>query len=155
MIEFTKGEKHKYIQNEKEFWLALIDTQERSETSLMVKKVALKLEEDTRITNDALNQLGNLANDCVYELKSGNLNALAKNLNRAQHYLNVLGVSTHKINNIIEILKKEGALAAKLTGAGGGGLVMGIFETQPKQLYSLFNEECLFITRVPKYGKRI
>lgn len=155
MIEFIKGEKHKYIKNEKEFWLALIDSQERSETSLMVKKVALKLEESNIITKDALDQLGKLANDCVQNLTSGNLNALAKNLNCAQDYLNILGVSTHKINNIVDVLKNEGALAAKLTGAGGGGLVMGIFESHPKQLYSIFNEECLFITRVPKYGKRI
>lgn len=153
IIEFTKGFAHKYIQNGKEFWLALIDSQERGETSLMVKKVATKLENDFHETENALMKLGKLAEDCVHKMTSGNIKALAKNLNCAQNYLSSLGVSTPKIEEIIHKLKNAGALAAKLTGAGGGGLVLGLFEENPKQLYSIFDKDCLFVTRVPKNGK--
>jgi mevalonate kinase len=153
IIEFSKGCKHKYIQNRKEFWLVLIDSQERGETALMVKGVADKLESNPLETKKLLEKLGNLAEKSVFEITTGNIKALAQNLNFAQTHLHQLGVSTPNIDQIILKLKNAGALAAKLTGAGGGGLVLGLFENNPKQLYTLFDKESLFITRVPEHGK--
>ncbi len=153
IIEFTKGCKHKYIKNGKEFWLALIDSHERTETALMVKGIADRLESRPVETNHSLEKLGDLAKNSVLELIAGNIQSLAKNLDLAQNHLYQLGVSTPKIDQIILKLKNAGALAAKLTGAGGGGLVLGLFECNPKQLYSLFDKESLFITRVPDNGK--
>ena len=153
MIEFTKGCKHKYIKNGKEFWLVLIDSQERGETALMVKGVADRLESKPFETKKSLEKLGELAEKSVFEITSGNIVALAQNLNFAQIYLQQLGVSTPKIEQIILKLKNAGALAAKLTGAGGGGLVLGLFEKNPNQLYTHFDKESLFITRVPEHGK--
>lgn len=153
IIEFTKGYNHKYIKNGKEFWLALIDSKERGETSLMVKQVADRLESShPEETKKSLEKLGELADKSVLEITTGNLTALAQNLNLAQTHLQYLRVSTPKIEQIILMLKDSGALAAKLTGAGGGGLILGLFESNPKKLYSLFDKESLFITRVPKHG---
>jgi mevalonate kinase len=153
IIEFTKGCKHKYIKNGKEFWLALIDSQERGETALMVKGVASRIESKPFETKKTLEKLGVLAKNSVTHISTGNIQSLAKNLNLAQNYLFQLGVSTKNIDQVILKLKNAGALAAKLTGAGGGGLVLGLFEYHPKQLYTLFDKESLFITRVPVHGK--
>lgn len=153
IIEFTKSNKHKNIKNGKKFWLALIDSQERGETALMVKSVAEKLVSSPEKTKQSLEKLGDLAEKSVSEISSGNLYALAKSLNLAQIQLQQLGVSTPKIEEIILKLKNAGALAAKLTGAGGGGLVLGLFENYPKQLPSIFDKDLFFITCVPEHDK--
>ncbi|BBH52358.1 mevalonate kinase [Fluviispira sanaruensis] len=154
MIEFTKGELPKYIHNKKEFWLALVDTKERGETANMVKNVAEKLNSQPVQTENALNQLGSLAEKSIVALNTGKLNQLADCLNLAQEYLCEMGVSTEKIENIIKKFKSVGAIAAKLTGAGGGGMVLGLFENYPENLYSCFEKDSLFITRVPQNDER-
>ena len=48
-------------------------------------------------------------------------------MNRAQSSLNQLGVSTPLLNTLCESMLRIGAVGAKLTGAGGGGLVLAAF----------------------------
>lgn len=154
IISFSREDKHNYIKNGKEFWIALIDSEERGETALMVKRVVNRFELYPIETKKCMENLGELAEQSIHEITKGNIVALAKNLNLAQINLSQLGVSTPKIDEIILTLKNAGALAAKLTGAGGGGLVLGIFEQNPKQLlYNLFDNKLVFVTRVPKYEK--
>ncbi|KAB8031813.1 mevalonate kinase [Fluviispira multicolorata] len=154
IIEFSKGKLPEYIQNKKEFWLALVDSKERGETAHMVKKVAEKLNTIPEQMQNALIQLGVLAEKSILALTAGDLKLLANCLNTAQNYLCEMGVSTEKIDTIIQKFKDTGALAAKLTGAGGGGMVLGLFESKPDVLYSHFDKDSLFITRVPQYVEK-
>ncbi|APJ03089.1 mevalonate kinase [Silvanigrella aquatica] len=152
IIEFIKGAPLKYLKNKKEFWLALIDTKERGETATMVAGVAKKIQTHPLETKKCLEILGILAEDAVTHITDGNVIELSQCLNTAQIQLNQLGVSTPNIEEIILKLKSQGALAAKLTGAGGGGLVLGLFANEPNQLYHEFDKDSLFITRVPAHG---
>jgi mevalonate kinase len=45
-------------------------------------------------------------------------------------YLSSIGVSTMKLETLIHTVRKNGALGAKLTGAGGGGCIITIAEEQ-------------------------
>ncbi|RDB36190.1 mevalonate kinase [Spirobacillus cienkowskii] len=154
IIQFKKGAPYQYIKNGKEFWLGLVDTKERSDTARMVQNVAQLIETNPTETKTALNTLGSLAVQTEIAIKNGELQKLANILNQAQFQLENIGVSTPKILETISKLKQFGALAAKLTGAGGGGLVLGLFENKPNQLYNIFENDCIYITRVPKYDKK-
>lgn len=154
LIEFSKDNGFKYIKNAKEFWLALVDTKERSDTASMVKKVAdfLKINPDNG--KKYLDNLSKLTDSTLVFLKEGRLLDIASNLNCAQLFLEKLGVSTKKIADLIKTLQSNGALAAKLTGAGGGGLVLALFEKKPEHLYNIFSEDVLYITKVPIYEEQ-
>lgn len=151
LIEFIKDTGYQYIKNAKEFWLALVDSQERGETSAMVKKVYKFVDTYPEEGKQCLENLGKLAEKTTHLLKDGLISELGLVLDSSQIFLEKLGVSTPKIKEIIQVLKQQGALAAKLTGAGGGGLVLALFENKPNHLYSTFSEDVLYITKVPKY----
>jgi mevalonate kinase len=47
-------------------------------------------------------------------------------MNENQIILQQLGISHHKVRDIIDICRKAGAIGAKITGAGGGGAVIAL-----------------------------
>ena len=117
----------------------------------MVKKVADFLKINPEHGKKYLDSLSKLTDTTLIFLKEGRLLDIASNLNCAQLFLEKLGVSTKKISELIQTLQSNGALAAKLTGAGGGGLVLALFEKKPEHLYTIFSEDILYITKVPVY----
>ena len=61
----------------------------------------------------------------------GDVQALGEFTNLCHGYLNALQLSTPEIEELVYLMRENGALGAKLTGAGGGGSVIGIFAQQP------------------------
>jgi hydroxymethylglutaryl-CoA reductase len=59
-------------------------------------------------------------------------------MNIAQGYLNALSLSTPEIENLCFIARKNGALGAKLTGAGGGGAVIALIDGDGIDLMNTF-----------------
>lgn len=150
MIGYCKEREPKFhnLANRCRFWLSLIDSRTRSETSQMIKTVALRLKQEPARMRQCLESLGELTQKTIQHLEHGLFLQLCENLNQAHICLQQLGVSTHTIDQMIACLKENGALAAKLTGGGGGGFVLAIFDSEPTHLESLFPKEDIFITRV-------
>jgi mevalonate kinase len=153
IIEFQRGVAAQKIKNQKEFYLVIVDSQERSQTAQMIKKVEERWLVDPVNMKKVLFEMGKLTEDSVKNLGCGDLVSLAKNLNHAQNLLDILGVSTQKIRHIICQLKRAGALAGKLTGAGGGGLVLGLFDFQPSVdlVEKFFSPGTFFVTQVSSH----
>ncbi len=59
-------------------------------------------------------------------LESNDLATVAELMNINQGLLESLGVSTGRINSLIYAARRAGALGAKLSGAGGGGIVIAL-----------------------------
>jgi len=51
-------------------------------------------------------------------------------MNENQAVLRQIGVSHYKVDDLIDICGKAGALGAKITGAGGGGAVIALAATR-------------------------
>ena len=147
-IFFNKGHAPKILNVCLGLWVALVDSEERSETAVMVKKVSAQVEAKNTDTLHAIEHLGTLTHQCVDELFNSNSYAVATILNEAQELLCLLGVSTDKINTLCHDLKKEGALCAKLTGAGGGGLVLSLFREKPDHLLKRYGYDKVFLTQI-------
>jgi len=73
-----------------------------------------------------LASLGELARDGAATLERGDLPHLGTRFDEAQKILAVLGVSCPELDDLVLVLRKAGALGAKLTGAGGGGAAIGL-----------------------------
>lgn len=54
-------------------------------------------------------------------LPNGNTGSLGRNLNDSHASLRRIGVSTHSLDRLVEVMRKAGAYGARLTGAGFGG----------------------------------
>jgi mevalonate kinase len=59
-------------------------------------------------------------------LATGDINLLASILNFNHTVLSSLGVSTNKLNALVEDTLKAGCLGAKMTGGGGGGCIIAL-----------------------------
>ena len=66
-------------------------------------------------------------------LETGDLATLGALLSSSHDLLRQLGVSTPRMDALRAVLLEKGALGAKLTGAGGGGLVLGLFPCDPSE----------------------
>lgn len=148
MILFQKGKHFEKINNKCSFWLALVDSGERSKTSSMIEKVRNLWEANTENTEMLFKKLNSLSIACKNNLEYGDTLQLATNINEAHNCLVALGVSTLKMDNLVQELKTKGALGAKLTGAGGGGLVLGLFSKEPEFLKQIYGNEKVYITKV-------
>lgn len=147
-IAFQRGKPIRTIKNPSSFFIALIDSEERTETRVMVEKVAHGLDTNKKYTESIIEHLGQLSLDSIQQLIAGDLTQLAKNLNAAHLLLDQLGVSTPTLNHLCDELRNHGALCAKLTGAGGGGLVLGIFDKDPIFLNNIYGINRVFITKL-------
>jgi mevalonate kinase len=63
-------------------------------------------------------------------LASGQCDKVGKLMNENQLILQQIGVSHYKVEELIDICSKAGAVGAKITGAGGGGSVIALAATK-------------------------
>jgi len=74
-------------------------------------------------------QIGEVTEEGVRAIEAGDLEALGDAMNVNHGLLSALGLSSLALDERVHALRREGALGAKLTGAGGdGGAVIGLFE---------------------------
>lgn len=150
IISFTKANGAFPVQNKKSFWLLLIDTQERTPTREMVRRVADLRAREPEMVESRLNALGGLSQLVRGHLESGDLLLLGERLNQAHELLKDLSVSTPALDECVSSMRQAGALGAKLTGGGGGGLALGVFASRPAlPLAGKWSDARCYLTFVP------
>lgn len=93
----------------------------------------------------------NLTMDGVEALKNGNLDLLVNSLKQAHTLLTDAGVVPLKMRSMIDQALKDGVLAAKITGAGGGGFIIMLLPNSGtdkvyEALEKSFGKESIFKT---------
>ena len=75
---------------------------------------------------------------------------------RNHELLKSIGVSTSLLDKLVDTAMKNGALGAKLTGAGGGGSIIILADDKSKKhLINIFKDYNPFIAKVDKHGAKI
>jgi len=115
--------------------LLVVNTGESSITAEMVRKVAELRERHPDIIERIFDAIDAIALKSVEALKKGDIKTLSELFFLNQCMLKAIGVSTAKIDEIVERLAGFG-ISAKLTGAGGGGCVIGIGNDEALKLVS-------------------
>ncbi len=101
----------------------LIESGESSVTAEMVKRVAELRKRYPNIVNKILDTMDYIAIEGAYALEKNDVKHIETLFKINQSLLRALGVSTPNIDRIIADLEKKGC-AAKITGAGGGGMIL-------------------------------
>lgn len=95
-------------------------------TSQAIATVQQKLEDEKEVTEENIARLGDYTAQAKKILSSTKIYGLGPILNSSQEILQELGVSHPKLDMLIETARNAGALGAKLTGSGLGGVMVAL-----------------------------
>lgn len=101
-----------------------------SSTKSMVDAVARLAERRPGVVGKTFDAIGTLAQNARFALEVGDRRAIGQLLDLNQMLLSGLFVSTTEIEQMCATARENGALGAKLTGAGGGGCVVALVDNE-------------------------
>lgn len=130
----------------------VVDSQQSSSTRKMVSRVAHLREEYPRIIDAVFDVIDNISISSVECLQDKDLKALSKLIHLNKCMLDSIYVSTEIIDLLIQNLSQLG-VTAKITGAGGGGCVVGIGDEDA--IKRVLEEFPAFLLEPEKEGVRI
>ncbi|MDE3268893.1 MAG: mevalonate kinase [Pseudomonadota bacterium] len=110
------------IEGKHRWRFVLVDSGVRSSTKVMVKRAM------PYFTSHSVQKFSNCAAIVAKALAKGNIMAVAEAMRYIDGLLREASVTTSHLIKIIERLKTYGVLAAKSTGAGGGGCVLALLQ---------------------------
>lgn len=125
-----------YIETKGEFHFVVADSGRGADTKTAVGTVRELMKSAPKKIEKTMNHLGDITHQVRESLENSSKQMLGYLLNEAQKELVTLGVSDFGLNKLIKLALDEGALGAKLTGAGNGGCIIALAknELHSKQL---------------------
>ena len=111
-------------------FIVIGDTGVHGFTSQAVNIVREKLIEEPEATQAQIDKLGKLAEASKAHLMTDKLAALGQVMTEAHEALSALGVSHPRLDLLVDTAMKNGALGAKLTGSGLGGVMVALAENE-------------------------
>ena len=128
LIRFVKGRRGQPILLPRQVEAAVWVVEPRGSTRERVAEIKRKQELDPERSQGIFSSIGGLVDQAVEGLEKGDLRAVGKAMDANHKLLQELRLSTPGLDAACARLRSMGALGAKLTGGGGGGAVVGLFE---------------------------
>ena len=98
----------------------------RGATKEQVAGVRSRFEKNTELYTTIFDEINEMSIAGAVALKDCDYDTLGSFMNVCHGFLNALQVSTPELEKMVEIARANGAIGAKLTGAGGGGSIVAI-----------------------------
>ncbi len=128
-IYFIKGQKPEFI-DVQHLELAIANTGNRVPTKQVVAEVRERKEKEPEKYGELMEAMGKIAAEAKKKLKDGTPEEIGKLMNKNQELLEQIGVSCIELDELILAARKNGALGAKLSGAGKGGCIVAVAQNK-------------------------
>ncbi len=109
-------------------------------THEQVAGVKSRFGQNTELFNALFDQIGEISRAGGKALLLKQYDELGRLMNICHGLLNAIGVSTPDLENMISIARQNGAVGAKLTGAGGGGSMVALCPETEEKVRSALHE---------------
>ncbi len=109
-------------------YIVIINSLIPRNTKDLVESVRKKYEKNPSAIQGIFHNIHNIVIDAEKALKAGDLAQIGELMSSNHQLLRDLGVSHRTLDEIVKILDEKRALGSKLTGAGGGGCVISLFD---------------------------
>ncbi len=133
VIWFERGEKVERINIGKPLYIIIGNTGVRASTKKAIEKVRRNREKDPERFENLLNEARRLAQSARKYIEEGELKRIGELMNKNHELLQEIGVSCKKLDYLVDLFLRKGALGAKLTGGGLGGNAIALVEDADKQ----------------------
>lgn len=110
------------------FTLLIADTGSPSHTRRVVERVRRGWQRKKARYEALFDQMGDIADEARRALEAGEIGALGMLMDENHELLIELGVSSSKLDELVDAAHFAGALGAKLSGAGPGGNMIALVE---------------------------
>lgn len=133
IILFEKGKKIERLKVSEPINIVIARIKRKGNTKKLVASVKEFRERNLEEFGRMEEKERELVNRARKALENNDLIELGKLMNANQKLLEIIGVSTRELEELCEIALQNGALGAKLTGAGGGGCMIALAENEESQ----------------------
>lgn len=128
VLSYDKENGIKRHKLEKNIPFIIGNTKKKRSTKKMVENVAALKERNPVEMEKILNSMGLIAESGLEALMKADINRIGDLMDLNHGLLSAIGVSTMKLEILCHTSRNNGALGAKLTGAGGGGCMIALAE---------------------------
>lgn len=108
-------------------------TGEKANTVSIVEEIAQKKEQYPEKVERIFSAITDLVHNARKKIEEGDVERVGKLMDYNQEYLRDLGVSSEKLEALIQAAKKTGALGAKLSGAGRGDCMIALVSKEKRR----------------------
>ncbi len=139
-VYFVKGRKPKFLKVRGEIQIAIAHSRKKHSTRKVVEDVRSKVESNPDKFLGMLKEIGSIAQRSRKAIETGDIRAMSELMNRNHELLKRLGVSSRSLDKLVDDARKSGATAAKMSGAGKGGVVVALLgkgQKTPKNFVKL------------------
>jgi mevalonate kinase len=133
-VLFRKGQPITEVKLPAAMYLCVGHSGESSSTKLMVESVSHQRDSKPQLVQKTFDGIAAIVANAKLALEAGDSKAVGQLMDMNQMLLAGLQLSTIRIETLCDIARKHGALGSKLTGAGGGGCVIALTDSQPATL---------------------
>lgn len=125
-VLFIKGEEPRSVGVARPFELVIGDTGQPSPTKELVRMLRRRRSGDQEFMDALWDSIGELTNQAAATIGRGEVNNLGPLMNHCQTLLETVGVSSPALETLVHAAREAGASGAKLSGAGGGGVMIAL-----------------------------
>ncbi len=136
LIRFKKGVKAgepnliEMIETKKSILLLVVHSGKIGITKEQVEKVSKFRKANPGQFQSLLISIEKMVQKAEQSIVEDDLKSLGEVMNVSQDFLSTLGTSSKELDEIVGLCRASNALGAKLSGAGGGGCAISLFERQ-------------------------
>ncbi len=127
-VLFIKGEEPRPLGVTGRFQFVIGDTGEPSPTKELVTMLHGRWAGDTEFVDALFDSIGELTAQAAACIGQGRMGDLGPLMNHNQTLLETLGVSSPSLERLVRAAREAGATGAKLSGAGGGGVMIALVD---------------------------
>ncbi len=132
-ILFSRATGAKKAELAQPLFLVIATSGQGAKTSDMVASVARQLAQSKERVGSTFAAIDVLIRSAVDALRAGDVKKLGHLMNDNHRHLQELELSTARLERLCASARAEGALGAKLTGAGGGGSIVALARSLAEQ----------------------
>lgn len=125
-VIYTKGQPLERLCLDRPIHLCLADTGIPASTRVTVATVRQSWERDPAKSEGYFHGIGRIVAEARLALEAGRIDRLGQLLTANHHLLQQLQVSSPELDRLVEAALQAGALGAKLSGGGGGGIMLAL-----------------------------
>jgi mevalonate kinase len=130
IMRYERGEGLKRLRLENALPFVIGNTRRKRSTRNMVEGVKVLKDRNPEVVDPIIYTMAGLSQTGLDALLRGDKHKLGDLMNINHGLLSAIGVSTIELDDLVYAARQEGALGAKLTGAGGGGCMIALAEEE-------------------------